>query len=444
MTSSRKVDLHILGAGPAGLAVGYYAKKNNIQVRLYESSNNVGGNCKTITHGEFSFDTGAHRFHDKYNEITSEIKNLLGDDLLHISAPSQIYRKGQLIDFPLNLKNLLLKLGFSQLMMIAYENFIKRFRYNHHPKNFKDLSYQIYGKTLSELFLINYTKKLWGQDPVTLESTISGDRLKNLDLASIISEIFIKTDNNKHLDGSFYYPKYGFGSIFNRIRDNIGSENVKLNSPVKELIHDGYKIKEIIYGGNKVADVEMVINSLPINILVNILNPSPPKEIIEIVTSLKYRSLRLCICYLDMPHFSDKASIYFPEKTIPFTRIYEPKNRSKEMAPKEKTCIVIEIPYSNGDKISSQTPAQLFEHIRRTLIENKLIKKDKIIDYSFINMDYAYPVLDVNIKKILGPVFSYLGRIKNMYHIGRGAEFKYLHTHNIFRNADNFIRKMLQ
>ena len=41
----------------------------------------------------------------------------------------------------------------------------------------------------------------------------------------IISEIFIKTGNNKHLDGSFYYPKYGFGSIFNRIRDNIGSEN---------------------------------------------------------------------------------------------------------------------------------------------------------------------------------------------------------------------------
>ena len=78
-------------------------------------------------------------------------------------------------------------------------------------------------------------------------------------------------------------------------------------------------------------------------------------------------------------------------------------------------------------------------------IETKaIIKKDKIIDYSFINMDYAYPVLDVNIKKILGPVFSYLSRIKNMYHIGRGAEFKYLHTHNIFRNAENFIRKMFQ
>ena len=49
---------------------------------------------------------------------------------------------------------------------------------------------------------------------------------------------------------------------------------------------------------------------------------------------------------LDRPFFSDNASIYFPDKNIPFTRIYEPKNRSKYTSPIDKTCIVAEVPYN--------------------------------------------------------------------------------------------------
>ena len=444
MNSQTKIKLNILGAGPAGLAVGYYAKKKNIPVKLYESSNDVGGNCKTITQGEFSFDTGAHRFHDKYDQVTFEIKNLLGDDLLHINAPSQIFSQGHLIDFPLNLKNLFVNLEFRQILKVVYENCIKILKINHHPNNFQDLAYQIYGKTLANTFLINYTKKLWGQNPSTLETTVSGDRLKNLDLSSILSELFFKSSKDKHLDGSFYYPKYGFGSIFSKMRDSIGSENVELNSPVEELIHDGRKIMAIIYNNGKiVSDVEIIVNSLPINIIMNILNPSPPKDILDIIDSLQYRSLKICVCYLNKPYFSQNASLYFPDKEFPFTRIYEPKNRSKKMAPNDKTCIVIEIPYTKGDKISSQPQTKLYEDIISKLVENKFMNKDEIIDYNFFNMDYAYPVQEVDIEKKLKHVFSYLKRFNNMYHIGRGAEFKYLHTHNILFNAHKLVRGII-
>ena len=36
--------------------------------------------------------------------------------------------------------------------------------------NFKELSYKKYGKTLAELFLINYTEKLWGLDAENLNN----------------------------------------------------------------------------------------------------------------------------------------------------------------------------------------------------------------------------------------------------------------------------------
>ena len=94
-------NIDILGGGPAGMASAYFVKKNNISFSLYESSNQIGGNCKTIHEGDFKYDTGAHRLHDKDEEITKLIRSLLDNDLLKVEAPSQIFLKGKLIDFPL-------------------------------------------------------------------------------------------------------------------------------------------------------------------------------------------------------------------------------------------------------------------------------------------------------------------------------------------------------
>ena len=106
MPSKQKLKLHILGGGPAGLAAGYFAKKKNIDLEIFEASDMVGGNCKTIERGEYRFDTGAHRFHDKNNKVTAELKALMGKDFLNVSAPSKIFKNGALINFPLNSFNL--------------------------------------------------------------------------------------------------------------------------------------------------------------------------------------------------------------------------------------------------------------------------------------------------------------------------------------------------
>ena len=50
-----------------------------MKVTIYESTSLIGGNCKTITDGEFRYDTGAHRLHDKDSKVTNEIKSLLAE-----------------------------------------------------------------------------------------------------------------------------------------------------------------------------------------------------------------------------------------------------------------------------------------------------------------------------------------------------------------------------
>ena len=108
---SRSIHLTILGGGPAGLAAGYFARKEGIPFTLFEANHRLGGNAVTYRHGEFLFDSGAHRFHDKDPEITQEIKTLLGAELRQIHVPSQICIKNRFVDFPLSPFNLLLNLG---------------------------------------------------------------------------------------------------------------------------------------------------------------------------------------------------------------------------------------------------------------------------------------------------------------------------------------------
>tara|TARA_B100001250_G_scaffold387322_1_gene384581 strand:+ start:266 stop:1597 length:1332 start_codon:yes stop_codon:yes gene_type:complete len=443
MELNNNIKLHILGGGPAGLATGYYAKKNNIPLMLYEGSNEVGGNCKTIVQGQYRYDTGAHRFHDKYDLVTDEIKNLVGDDLRKVNSPSKIFFKDRMINFPLDLTSLFTSLDRQTLKKIFTEKIYHIFKHSKEPTNFKDLAYQTYGKTLSELFLINYTEKLWGKPAENLDVLISGNRLKNLNMSTMLRELIFRSGETAHLDGSFYYPKYGFGTIFEKMKDYIGENNIRFDSPISKIIHNGEKIVEVVYGQSRSTNIEKVISTLPLNILINAIEPSPPDQIKKLVNNIKYRGLKLCIIYLDMPFFTKNASIYFPESKFPFTRIYEPKNRSKYMAPKDKTCIVIETPYDQDHSQSGGLDEQHFSIISNALIKKNLIKKDQIISHDLLDIRYAYPILDIDLEGDLKKILSYLSNFENMYLIGRSAEFKYIHTHDIINQAKTVISKII-
>ena len=430
-----KPKIDILGGGPAGLSVGYFARKKGYDICIHEGSSVIGGNCRSIKMGEYRFDTGAHRFHDKIPSITDEIKKLMGDDLKKVNAPSKIYFDGRRIDFPLSFSSVMKILKISEILKIVAENIFNIFKTNVEHKNFEELAHAKYGPTLSNLFLINYTEKLWGARANELQTTISGNRLKNLNMSSMIIEMIIKNRKVKHLEGSFYYPKYGYGSIFDSIAKQIDYENISLDSRINKIFHDGKKIKEIEFENGKTKEVGYIVNTLPIDSIIKMLDPIPSKNLIEIASNLKFRDLKICLLELDFPKLSDNASIYFPDEDIPITRIYEPKNRSHLMAPKDKTSLSIEIPYSQGDSISKMTDDEVIDVVKKTLIKEKFFKDSDVLDNRLIDIKNAYPILKVGEEGNIRKLVSFLQSFSNQKLIGRNVEFDYLHTHKIMDKA---------
>ena len=56
---TKPTHITVLGGGPAGLSIGYYAKKKGIPFTIYEASDCIGGNSTTLRHGDFLYDSGA-------------------------------------------------------------------------------------------------------------------------------------------------------------------------------------------------------------------------------------------------------------------------------------------------------------------------------------------------------------------------------------------------
>lgn len=431
--------LKILGGGPAGLAVGYYAKKSGLPFHIYEAGGAVGGNCRTLRWGDFLFDTGAHRLHDKDPDVTHEIRRLLGKDLLQVHAPSQIRWRGRFVDFPLSPYDLLRKLDRRTLVRIGAQVLRQRSRRHPPASNFRELALGAYGETLAEMFLLNYSNKLWGEETDRLSPGVAGKRLRGLDLKTFLIEaIGGKRRKDAHLDGAFYYPKYGIGMIFEKVTDVIGAENISCHTRVTGLVHEHGRLRRIVLNGSTELEVDTVVSTLPLPLALGMLRPRPPAELLETALSMRFRHLVLGVFLVDRPRLSANASIYFPGDQ-PYTRLYECKNRSPHMAPAEQTAIALEIPCRPGDEYWTMDDARLQRELQESLTTGGLLREEEVLAFRSYRVPFAYPVLEVGFEEKVRRIAEYLTSFENVHLLGRSAQFQYSHIHDMFRLARETI-----
>ena len=437
------MDIDILGAGSAGIAAGYFAKKSKLSFKIYEASGETGGNCRTFRHKDFKFDAGAHRFHDKDPEITREVLAIMGDEIMEVSAPSYIFHNKRLAHFPITPINLLCNLkpstSIKALLSFIFTKFTKR-----EINSFEDYAFQKYGRTISNLFLTNYSEKLWGLPTNQLSPEVAGSRLKDLNVKNILSEMFFPNQRAKHLEGSFYYPKDGFGHLINRMALFCEFENIALNSKVTKVFHNNDKVTSFEIDNAIINETNNLVSTLPVSLLIKSLSPAPPKEILNTIEKLKFRHLKLVCFFINKARINNAATMYFPNKKFVFTRAYEPKNRYLKMSPPNKTSLVLEIPYSSHDEIDTMDIDVLMKRAKTDLLKTDLLKTGEIIDCVIKDMPYAYPVLEKNYDIHMKQLLLYLKQFENLYLTGRNGRFIYSWTHNMLKFGKEIVEEIMR
>ncbi len=439
----------ILGGGASGTALAFFLMENKSSFSLFEKNIKLGGNARTIEWRGHLYDTGAHRLHDQIPQITELFKSILEEDWHVVEAPSQIIWRGERLSFPLKAFELIQKMPIIELLQAFWDWNWNRHFVRENP-GFASLAIKAYGKKIAKEFLLNYTEKLWGKSSHVLHPSVAGKRLKGLGIRTILFELLgIEKKKQRHLDGQFFYPKYGIGQLFQKMQERIQKDlleesSIELQSSIDEVSWEpspnGNKITSIKINGIEVAvsHDQQVWNTLPISLLIQKLNPQPPEAVVEATQKMEFRHLALVIVQLSKSKISDNASLYFADSKVPFNRLYEPSNRSKKMSPQNETLAVLEIGISEED-IGSLDQSKV---ITDSLVSARSLGLWTASEEKNVKMDvipFAYPIPLLNTMDDFLVIEDWLSQINNLYWVGRGAEFKYTHIHDHFQRAKELL-----
>ncbi|HEY6553054.1 MAG TPA: FAD-dependent oxidoreductase [Vicinamibacteria bacterium] len=441
-TTSSDRSLTILGGGPAGLGVGFYAERARLPFAVYERSKHFGGICRTFQQGAHRYDCGAHRFHDRDADITADVRALLGDDLRRVAAPNQVWDGERFLDFPPTPLGLLRACGLREAGRIGLELASERLR-SRSNRSLEDFAVSRFGLTLARRVLLNYSEKLWGLPASELSPDAATRRLKGLSLASLVSEVVFAHRKSGHLDGSFLYPLQGYGRICEALEQSLPASALRPESEVVGLRCSHGRITRIEFTrGEAIVPPGRILSTLPLTALVSLLGEALPKEAHEAARALRFRHLRLIFLRLDQAQVSGNASIYVPDLRLCVSRIYEPRNRSVAMAPQGETGLVAEVPCFLDDPVGRMSEEALAEKVMDELSGLGLVERPRVIEWKHHFVANAYPVYARGYEDHVSAIRQALEPIANLDTLGRAGQFVYSHLHDQLRYAKDYVQAL--
>jgi len=420
----------ILGGGLTGLTSAWKLAEADNNVTVIEKQDKLGGISSTFKHKNFNLDYGPHKIYTQIPEIMNEIKSLVKEEnLLEIEKRSKIYLKGKYYDYPIGLKDILLKMnpligikaGFSFGLRKA-KNIVYK----------KEISYEDYltnrfGKGIYELVFKPYAEKVWG-NPKELDKELASIRVSVPSLSALLKNMLIKKKNPEISADKFYYPKYGIISLAEEMQENIemNNGNILFNSYITEMKLNDNFIEEVkIKEKSKVKKMkpDFIISTIPIKELPKLLNA--PQEIIDAADSLKYRPLILFYIVANKDGLFNDNWIFYPEKDIIFNRISEQKGFSKDMIPNDKTVLTVEITCDADSELFKLNNKELYEKVIADLEKVNILSRNDVSEYFSAKLKDVYPVYDLEFKKNLNIILTYLSNIQNLITNGRQGLFNY-------------------
>jgi protoporphyrinogen oxidase len=243
-------------------------------------------------------------------------------------------------------------------------------------------------------------------------------------------------------DGRFLYPYGGIGEIWPRLMAPFAPGSVRTGARVKGLRHDGVRIRAVELDGGEVLEPDHVICTLPLPDIVRMLAPAPAPAVLDPARSLVFRSLRLVAFFLDKPGVTDNGTVYFPDAELPFTRVYEPRNRDAAMAPVGATSLVAEVPCSAGEPLDQEPDGALLDRVQAIFTDIGWIRRGEVLDRRVVRIPHAYPVLHKGVEGTVAPLLAHLERFENLTLTGRNARFEYTLIHDVIDQGRRAVARL--
>jgi len=430
----------VLGAGPTGLSAAYHL---GIDCLLLERESTVGGWCRSIRDGGFTFDHAGHIMFSNDAYVQSLYAKLLGDNVHWQDREAWIWSKGVYTRYPFQgslyglpadvLKECLvgaIEARFGPLKPPAATGRAVASpapRLAAPPRNFREFIDRAWGHGVAKHFATPYNEKLWAVPLEQMETSWIEGRVPLPDLEEMIEGALRPKPKPMGPNARFGYPLHGgFQALMDAFiphlagRIELGAEVAAVSPSRREVrLSDGRQFR-----------YERLVSTLPLPKLIAAMGDEAPAAVHAAANGLRHVSVRCVNLGIARTGLTEKHWIYYPEDTV-FHRIFVQGNASPHCNAPGGFGLTCEISYSPAKPLPCEGE-QLIRRVIDDCVRVGIIDRDdRIMVANQIDMPIAYVVYDHERKANIAAIRSWLEDF-GIVLAGRYSEWEYYNSDHAF------------
>lgn len=431
----RSTEIAILGAGPAGLSAALELSRHGRDDLLLLDKNSIpGGLSRTEIFEGNRFDVGPHRFFTANREINTLWHDLLGDDFLPVQRLTRIFYKKKLFRYPLEAVDALRNLGVRESVTSMLSYAASRLQSSPgEAKTFEEWVSGRFGRKLYETFFKTYTEKVWGIPCREIGAEWASQRIKGIDLKTVVTNALFKHRvKAKTLVDEFDYPALGAGMMYERMWERAAGPRREFcpGTEVTRIRRDGLRVTEIEVrtadGNTMLVQPGHVFSSIPLTLMLRMLEPAVPDHVRRAVDALYYRDHITVNIIADGPDLFPDQWIYVHAPDVHMARMANFTNFSRRMAASPDTSVIsIEYFAFRGDDLWNRSDNELKTLAARELEAMNLLRPDRILGSFVTRETETYPTYFLDFQDAYAPVQAFASSLENLSCIGRAGLYKY-------------------
>jgi UDP-galactopyranose mutase len=422
----------VVGAGPTGLSAAYHLGE---QALLLEADRRVGGLCRSIEDGGFTFDHAGHIMFSNDPYVHQLYELLLGDNVHWQDREAWIYSKDVYTRYPFQgalygLPPAVIK----ECLVGAVE--AQRAGVPADPtecSSFEEFIHRVWGAGIAKHFAIPYNRKLWAVPLEEMETSWLGGRVPLPDLAQMIEGALQPVPKPMGPNARFgYVLRGGFQALMDGFLPHLRGP-LRLGARVARV---SVAQRTVTLANGDEIPFECLISTMPAPELVRALGDEAPDDVRDAADALRHVSVRCVNLGVGRPDLTEKHWIYYPEDTV-FHRIFVQGNASPHCNPPGGFGLTCEITYSATKPLPCDGDALIARCIDDCRSVGIVGPDDPIWVANQVDLPYAYVVYDRERAANVATIREWLA-LHDVLLAGRYAEWEYFNSDHAFvagRNA---------
>ena len=467
------VPVVVIGAGPTGLSAAYHLGEDAL---LLEQADRVGGWCRSIEDGGFTFDMAGHIMFSNDPYVHQLYQILLGDNVHWQDREAWIFSHGVYTRYPFQgalyglppavikecvvgaiearfgslqrarasatapptedytgperrgmFEPLLKPSGASRVRRYSGAERRREAPHKGPPRNFEEFIYKVWGAGIARHFAIPYNQKLWAVPLDEMETSWLGGRVPLPDLEDMIEGALSPVPKPMGPNARFGYPlRGGFQALMDGFRPHLAGE-LRLDTRVTAV---SATRRTVTVEDGATIPYESLISTMPLPRLVALLGEEAPAEVRHAAAALRHVSVRCVNLGVGRPALTEKHWIYYPEDTV-FHRIFVQGNASPHCNAPGGFGLTCEITYSEAKPLPVDGDALIRRCIEDCHRVGIFAPDDEVWAANQVDMPVAYVVYDharaANVQRIR----EWLA-LRGIILAGRYAEWEYYNSDHAF------------